>query len=242
VQWQIFFQPGDKATIVETNANNAIIGTVRAKSSAVWWFSLLLGAFGIWALATRKIYLGGEFALSGRAAVGVGFLALAAALLRVLYHADFNLDVGAYSLALIAIVSVLLARRAPAEAGSLPDHAALPGRRLPLWAITALGVVAGCLLGVLIKDPDYWGASTPWEMLRLIVTALVVAGAVLALLAYSSPARTSASRVALVAGGLFLGFTFGYLTETILGAVWPMETTVLEALKNAFRLVSTQSG
>jgi CubicO group peptidase (beta-lactamase class C family) len=200
---------------------------------------LLLIVFGCWVMASRKLYLGGSYQITGWGVSGLGLLVLATtlfeshagqnnALAAYLLRNCFGSDSVAYLLSLGMLFGGLLASRtsfgaprSPADATQLTGRLTLARLFRTDWLYTALGLAMGCLLGVALRDPVLLSGATPWLTLRLGLMTLGLAGISLGALLKGSPTRGTMSTMTILAGGLFLGWVLGYLGESIAWALWP---------------------
>src|SRR5262249_47374664 len=137
------------------------------------WVVLLLIGFGVWVLASRTLYLGGRYQLTGWGASGLGLLVLGTtwfeshagqndALANYLPARCFTADLVAYVLALGVLFAGLLMSRTPAPVTPSADKPTLALLLRADWMFTLIGLAGGCLLGVALRDPLLLSGASPW--------------------------------------------------------------------------------
>jgi CubicO group peptidase (beta-lactamase class C family) len=207
-------------------------------STADQWFVLILGAFGLWAMASQKVYLGGAGPITGWAARGIGLAALVPAIMRA-YNGPAcnmmatygnNLDLSAYLLALIAVCGGMLARR-PAAAGPGAQPGPKPWRQpVAGWVVAAAGAVVGCLLGIALEHPELYSVATFKELGQPLFAGLGLAVVPVFILGYANPAPATVSKMAVLASSLLLGWLFGYLGQAAVDLLWQYRAALAEAV------------
>jgi CubicO group peptidase (beta-lactamase class C family) len=200
------------------------------RSTADQWFVLILGAFGLWAIASKSVYLGGADSVSGWAARGLGLAVLAAASLRVSNNTTCNLlaaygdslDLTAYLLALIAVCGGLVAHHAEAACPSAHGRWKWSPRAIPGWVFITAGAGVGCLLGIAVEKPALFSVVTLPELGYPMLTGLGLAVIPVVILGYPNPAPATVSKVAVLVSSLLLGWLVGYLGQAVIDLLEPL--------------------
>ena len=190
------------------------------RATAEQWSALLLASFGLWALASKRIYLGGG-EVAGWPARVVGLLALGVVVLQITHHStcsllvssDYSPDLGAQILSVVAILGGWQAGRAV----TAPPPA--PRRITAAWVFLACGAAAGCLAGVALQSPSLFTLPTLKAWAPPLLVCLGLAVTAVALLHYSNAGPMAESWPAALTGGLLVGWLFGYLGQGILNAL-----------------------
>ncbi len=196
------------------------------------WVVLLAIGFGLWLLVRRRLYLGGGRHITGWTAGGLGLLMLVVAVLlsttgpltdlgAYVVSGCFGTDPAVYVLSLGIIFGGLAVRQGGDDAVRPTSEPRLAHLLRTDWVYTALGLVAGCLAGVALTNPLLLRQANIWSVLRLGLTALGLAAIPLVAMAKGSrPAQGTMSKLRAVAGGLLLGWVFGYLGGSVVSSLW----------------------
>jgi hypothetical protein len=127
-------------------------------------------------------------------------------------------DLVAGLLALGVAFGGLLARRRPTVMAQ-PSSARWLS---PLGLGPSVGLAAGCLLGLVMKDPVLLSGGTPWLVARLAITTIGLSAIVLVALAQGSTVERKIPQSLVITSMLFLGWVVGFLAEGAVSTLWPI--------------------